>query len=183
MIKKINQTGDTIVEVLLAMTVLSAVMFGSWAIINKATQISAAARQRVVMVNQLKEQAEIIKNMYASDSDAVITKTFHSNPVKTMPSTSLADAALTVDPCEATRNNDVVNGKNPTGAFYLDQVSTAIQPIETTKVLLTYSNAKVWVQLNDDASKGYIDFYIRACWETSDRQAEDSSQIVVRLNK
>ena len=181
---KLNQKGDTIVEVLLAMAVLSAVLFGSWAIINKATQINAAARQRVVMVNQLKEQAEILKNMYATDKNAVTNRTLHStsNPITTVSSISTADTSLTVDPCDAT-NNGVVNGKNPTNPFYLDQISGVIQPVLSTKKLQTYPNAKVWAQLNDNDTLGYMDFYIRACWETSDRQAQDSSQIVVRFNK
>ena len=57
----INNKGDTIVEVLLATTVLSAILFTSWSIVNRASQISMAARQRVYMVDQLKEQAEIIE--------------------------------------------------------------------------------------------------------------------------
>ena len=52
-----NKRGDTIVEVFLATTVLSAILFSSWAIVNRASQISLAARQRVYMVDQLKEQA------------------------------------------------------------------------------------------------------------------------------
>lgn len=180
---KQNHKGDTIVEVLLAMAVLSTVLFGSWAIINKATQISAAARQRVVMVNQLKEQAEILKNMYATDASAVTDRTLHStsSPAITVPSISTADASLTVNPCDATYNG-VVNGKSPANAFYLDQVNNVIQPVISAKKLQTYPNAKVWIQLND-TSGTYMDFYIRACWETSDRQGQDSSQIVVRFNK
>ena len=46
----INNKGDTIVEVLLATTVLSAILFTSWSIVNRASQISMAARQRVYMV-------------------------------------------------------------------------------------------------------------------------------------
>jgi type II secretory pathway component PulJ len=185
-VNRLNNYGDTIVEVLLSMSVLSAVLFGSWAIINKATQINIASRQRIVMVNQLKEQAEIIKNLYASDNNAVISKTFNSKsvPPTVVPSVGISDAALTTDPCEATRKDDVVNGKDPSNAFYLDQVNGVIQPVVSAKTLQqsTHPNAKVWVQLNDNPG-GYIDFYVRACWETNDRQGEDSSQLVMRLNK
>ena len=62
---KISTKGDTIVEVMLAMTLLTAFLFISWGITNRATQIGINSQKRVEMVNAMKEQAEIIKAQYA----------------------------------------------------------------------------------------------------------------------
>lgn len=173
---RLGRRGDTIVEVMLALTLLSAILFSAWAITNRSSQINLAARQRVVMVNQLKEQAEILKAQYARNKDqVVINRTFGS-------ATAIASAATTnipSNPCDTPR--DTTSGDiTPVSGFYFN-AAAAVQP-GAVKKLTDYDKAYVWVQLND--TSGYVDFYIRACWQASgSQQLLDNSQLIVRLNK
>ncbi len=165
--RKQGQSGDTLIEVLLAMTLLSAILFITWGLINRSSQISLAARQRVVMVNALKEQAEILKTRFPIQSD----KSFGSAP-------TLLTANMD-NPCDDSRGSSgQVNGATPTGSFHFN---TSAQPALSTRSIPGYNSNRVWIQ--HKVGVGYIDYYVRACWQTSGgRQIEDNSQFIVRLN-
>ena len=182
-----NKRGDTIVEVLLATTVLSAILFSSWAIVNRASQISLAARQRVYMVDQLKEWAEILKSYYAAtDGKTAVGEgrfaTAYVTPVNAI--SGIAD-----NPCDVSRNNLTreVNANSPVGSFHFDGSAAATDGYK--KGISTYSEAAVWIQrvpVNVDAIPGpeFNDFYIQSCWLSTGggTQKEDNSKIIVRLN-
>ena len=174
-----NQRGDTLVEVLLSMTLLSAILFTSWSIVNRSTQISLTARQRVVMVNQLKEQAEILKALYAdplTKNEVVETKKFGGSTAKAFASSS----DINSDPCVSSSLAGVTNGKTPTNAFYFDESAT-VSASSATKPVTDYTNARTWIQMV--SGTGYIDFYIQGCWTTfGGTQNEDNSRFIVRLN-
>src|SRR5688572_3240690 len=77
--KKLNIKGDTLIEVMLALAILTLLLFTAWGITNRASSISTAARLRVVMTNQLKEQAEILKSQRAAlDPDDDFAAQFNS---------------------------------------------------------------------------------------------------------
>ncbi len=172
---RLSTKGDTIIEVMLSMTLLSAILFTSWAIVNRSTQLSLAARQRVVMVNQIKEQAEIIKSMYNNDATQVISKKFGGSTV--FNSVSSAPAA---DACD----NLGVNGA-VANSFHFDANVAAQDGVKRLKV--NDNSAVTWVQLqevSEPASAGYMDFYIRSCWtSTGGVQKQENSTVILRLNK
>lgn len=180
----LNRRGDTIVEVLLATTVLSAILFTSWTVVNRASQISSAAQQRVYMVDQLKEQAEIIQSYYGANGGKVAASQgiFGAGvltPVGTV-------SQVQDNPCDASRNSSTqeTNGVNPQRGFYFDGNAELKGGM---KVIDRYGNARVWVQRVAVSAGGvsqYSDFYIQACWVSSGggAQKEDNSKIIVRLN-
>jgi hypothetical protein len=170
-----DERGDTLVETVLAMAVLSLVLLTSWALVHKATQISLAARQRIEIVNRLKEQAEIIKGLYADNKTAITSRTMQSTaggPVIN------AGGTISSNPCDDSRLG------TPTNAFYLS-VDEAAGSIAPTMGVKTNGTEKVWVQLTTATGpegKPYIDFHVRGCWQSFGIQQEENTQLRVRLN-
>lgn len=177
--KLLNKRGDTIIEVVLAMSLLAFVLFSAWAITNRASQLNLTARQRVVMVNQLKEQAELLKSLYQVDQNA------------------LKDAALNATTVSANPCNDIDLSKadDAQGAGKLNKAMIVALNTSTgkpevsgpvkTKAVDGDSSQRVWIQkqVPTGASVGYADFLIRSCWQvTGNTQKLDNSQFVVRLN-
>ena len=163
---KINSKGDTIVEVMLAMTLMTAFLFISWGITNKATQTGINSQKRVDMVNAIKEQAEIIKAIYAKSGyrvDASLTSTTENS----------LDEHLGFNACA----NNLPTAK----MFYFN---ASLNAVSGSKKMPDDSN-RIWVQFKreKDSDPDYYDFYVRACWQTvGSAQNSDNSQLIVRLN-
>lgn len=166
--KNLNQTGDTIIEVMLSMSLLTMFLFLSWGITNKATQIGMNSRRRIEMVNSMKEQAEVIKAQYNNPDYGT------SGLVNLVAKT---DNGLDVNPCD----NSGVAGNN---VFYFETADNSLSK-QTKKKFMPDTDNAVWVQYKPGAGSdpAYYDFYIRACWQTvGSIQNTDSSQFIVRLN-
>lgn len=174
-----NQHGDTIIEVMLALALLSAILFTSWAIVNRSTQINLAARKRVEMVNELKEQAEVIKSLHPEIMQQGGLQKPDGQPVA--PVLNVA-ADVSFNPCQTTR--DASGTLVPRQAFHINRQGEVADGVRAST-----GNAQAqvsWVQMASvGQADGYFDFYIRACWlaGSGSQQREDSSQIIVRLNK
>lgn len=170
--KYLNKKGDTIIEVILAMAMLSLVLFSSWAITNRASQVSLTARQRVVMVNQLREQAELLKAMNQADRETIskLTQSGTNNKISENPCADVdiysADAPV------------------PDGAFYIELNGDALGFKNGTKNVAEDTTQRVWIQKEvKSATQGFGDFYVRACWATSGgKQKLDNSHLIVRIN-
>ena len=172
-----DSRGDTIIEVVLSMALLTSILFIAWSITNRSTQIMLAARERIVMVDQVKEQAEIIKAKWATD------QTYFNNATSFPPATA---GTLNTNPCSSSTIPPVAF--SPTGGFawYLTANTTTITPQSGVKNVNTDTNKRVWVQkvAGDDLVVPYTDFYVRACWVNNSGgvQKEENSQIILRLN-
>ena len=121
--------------------------------------------------------------MYRTNTSDVVNIASKTSPA--IATVSVSDTTeLPTNPCNATKNTatNQVNGRTPLGAFYLTKKTSGMEPERGLKTVADYDNARVWIQHNPQTSSGYIDFYIRACWEVSGKETEDNSQIVVRLN-
>ncbi len=167
-----NRQGDTIIEVLLAMSILTLVLFTSWGLVNRSTQLSLAARQRVVMVNQMKEQAEILKAKFAVAGGAEKIRDDLKLVAKPRPASILkySDTSFCIDDPSVLDSRD---------RFYFNDLAS---PIGDTKQVNGDNYSRVWVEYT--TSGNYTDFYIRSCWLTSGgQQKTDNSQFIVRLNE
>lgn len=177
--------GDTLVEVLLAMAVLSAILLICWSITNRSTQLGLAARQRIEMVNLLKEQAELLKAGYANQA----TVDSHTVLPGGLPTDQITDASGTSF-CDS--NSDLfIGAPGPTNNRFYMGVSATNQLTTTPGMKTIRPDARVWVQYSrvpampgdPPGATGYIDMYVRGCWLTSSGQQKlDNSQLVVRLN-
>lgn len=169
---KVSERGDTIVEVILAMALLSMIIFIAWGTTNRATQISTNARKRVVMVNALKEQAEIIKSVYRQPNGST------ASIIDSLPETD----EPAPNPC-----NDANMSASPTtiaSAFHYKTDGINVSAPDTNyKVVEGDDGARVWIQYVNDPEGRYVDFYVRGCWFTLGGSEQlDNSQFIVRLN-
>lgn len=180
-LQKLSQSGDTIVETMLSMALLTLVLFTSWSAVNRAVQTSQAARKRIDMVNQLKEQAEVLKakrDVYIADG------TSFANLF-----TAYTDSNPSVNPCtdivDASNNVQVTPTTGPSFYFAKDDTTKAVALTSGSKSVAGDPASRIWIQRKNGTSDGgkYIDFYIRGCWMTQGSiQKLDNSQILARLN-
>jgi Tfp pilus assembly protein PilV len=66
-----SQRGDTIVEVLIAIAVISAVLGGAFVMTNRSLQNTRTSQERVNAVKLAESQVELVKNLASTDSDAL----------------------------------------------------------------------------------------------------------------
>lgn len=170
-LKKLSNQGDTLIEVMLALSVLTLLLMTAWSLTNRATQISTAARIRTNMVNELKSQAELLKSQrtLAGFSDA-------------MPP-DLAAIQVQSNPCDYFTASTPLHeaSSHPPDSFYYN-VNGSNPALESgSKTVGGNVNSRVWIQrVNSD---GFIDFYVQGCWRTSGGvNTLDNSIFVVRLN-
>ncbi len=170
-IRKLSDTsGDTIIEVMLSMSLLTAFLFISWGITNKATQIGINSQKRVEMVNAMKEQAEVIKAEYAKNGYSV-------GNLITSPSVQATTDGLEEDSCTGT-------GVAVSNIFHFANVAGTLNK-KVEKKLVPNAENTLWIQYkpSSDTNPEYYDFYIRACWQTvGSAQNTDHAQFIVRLN-
>lgn len=171
-----SSKGDTIIEVVLAMALLTSVLFIAWGITNRATQVMLAARDRTLMVNAVKEQAEIVKAQWAADTSYFSSATYpssssisNSNPCSTSP-TDPNHWYLTVD-IETGQVAPVVNESkaisgDATKLVWIEKVDTIVPSTPSAP------------------EQRYSDFYVRACWQSQSggSQRDENTQVLVRLN-
>lgn len=168
--RQLNKKGDTIIEVVLSMALLTSVLFIAWAITNRATIIQRAARERVQMVNEVKGQAELIKSQWTVNSG------FFNNVGEYPP---VAANQIDANPCSESTTT--------AGQWYLQpgSDSTAIEPVKNArKSVDEVPDKQVWVQRVDHTADGYNEFYVRACWVNNSGTTDktENSQIILRLN-
>ncbi|MDQ5913279.1 MAG: hypothetical protein QG659_701 [Patescibacteria group bacterium] len=166
---KISAKGDTIVEVMLAMTLLTAFLFISWGITNRATQIGINSQKRVEMVNAMKEQAEIIKAQYAKSGYKI------NDLISSVQATAIG---LDDNPCTAPSITA------STVFHYANNSGTLVKNPNKKQIPDADSWLAVQYKPNPESDPQYYDFYVRACWRTiGSVQNTDSAQFIVRLNK
>jgi prepilin-type N-terminal cleavage/methylation domain-containing protein len=68
---RLTQKGDTIVEVLIAIAVISLVMAGAFVMTNSSLQGSRTAQERTNAVKLTESQVELIKSLSATDDQAL----------------------------------------------------------------------------------------------------------------
>lgn len=179
---RLQNRGDTIVEVMLAIALLSAILFSSWGIVNRSTQIGLVARQRVEMVNYLKEQAEILQNR--RDANPATFKSSITTQGSVVTASTLTPSSINENACSNAQMSQVSPPPVPATHFHhqLDSETGVLTKSPGYKEVNSLGGmARVWVQYVDHGA--YIDFYVRGCWQTvGGQQREDMSQFVLRLN-
>ena len=165
---KLKNRGDTIIEVLLALALLTSVLFTACGVTNRSTQTLAAARDRTLMVNAAKDQAELIKSLWSKNKEY-----FNNNSL--YPPTAITNQ----NPCSQPQANQWHLTVNEESGDIAVQSGVRAVGAEATKSL--------WVQKvdsTDTTQPRYSDFYVRACWQSQvgGSQKDENTQIILRLN-
>lgn len=69
--KKTDERGDTIVEVLIAIAIISLILGGAFILTNRSLKGTQSAQERLNAIKLVESQLEQVKNLAATDGDAV----------------------------------------------------------------------------------------------------------------
>lgn len=182
--------GDTLIEVLFAVTVFSLVAVTSISLMNQGTATSERALEITLVRQQIDAQAEALRFMHDSYVSAYQTGRSATSYGET---TVAGQWALMRDSIEATATvaassfgGDTTSCvAPPSGSFIIDTKNALfVKPDQLNYVnapqfaRLSYSTIPIqaqglWIEAvrsvqnaeTSQSNTGYIDFYIRACWD------------------
>ncbi len=164
----LDQTGDTLVEVMVAAAVLSLVLAGSFTISNKATRVNQTANERTTVSNLMQREIEYIQASHSR------------NPSVFWKDLTEFGNGENLDFCK-----DDSGSNAGTNSFYTD--------VAFVRKKINYDAANkmqdgdpddlfdVWVEAVGNAS--YVDFFVYSCWEGIGSEGFQSSGLVLRLSK
>lgn len=194
-----NDRGDTIVEVLLAFTILTLLSAGTMVIMNRGLAVSERSLERTLVRQQVDAQAELLRYARDTNSDAWDLITSDTNLV-TSPSPSSASILANGCPTTAPLRSFVMIMSNPSwGSAFPDMVyrtslnATTFEPasthsqVDTTRSMIETRYAKgMWIQavrVRDGTSNAPVayDMHIRACWDSIGQEVPMQVATIVRL--
>ena len=202
-----NQAGDTLIEVLFAVTVFSFVVVSTLGIMNQGTAASQRSLEITLVRQQIDAQAETLRFMH--DSYVAVYQsglTFDVSDGSTSPAEEwykMSTSGLSATSASPFGGSITVCPQPPEGSFvvdtrnvrFIDGTATTLQP-SVTHAQLEYGNDDafvasrgLWVEPTPSAvssdpnqtKTGYIDFHIRACWEGSGLGTPMTTGTIVRL--
>jgi type II secretory pathway pseudopilin PulG len=188
-----HDRGDTIIEVLFAITVFSLLAVGSIAIMNQGTAAAQRSLELTLVRQQIDSQAEALRYIQTSYVTAYAGSGTYD------PASPAAEWKKLVD--RATESDATPFGTCtvPAGAFVINTQTVKIDdthfsPADTyARVTYKPSLAEIdkaggiWVEgiksrfFNDPTKAPYIDFHIRACWDGPGLNVPMTTGTIVRL--
>lgn len=200
---RIHSRGDTLIEVLFAVSVFSLVAVGGLAVMNQGSAASQRALEISLVRDQMNSQAETLRFLnnsyvtafkagttYASGTPAgqwvLMSASIKARPIATLSTLGVASCPVSYAPGSFILNTQL--------ASFAD--STHLQPAKTY-AQLTYSGTTltssggIWIEgvsydpiTSGDANQsniGYIDFHIFACWDSPGQPVPVTLGTIVRL--
>lgn len=197
--------GDTLIEVLFAVTIFSLVVVGSLTIMNQGVAAAQRSLEITLVRQQIDAQAEALRLMHESYlaryQDGVTYSTSDTTPAAEW--YHLTHGAEMVSTASAFGSSSGTCPAVPNTAFIVDVKNVrvyddgVVEPT-TTYAKLIYDEASptvfsasegLWVEAvqsspSGDALQsgvGYIDFHIRACWDAVGDTQPQTLGTIVRL--
>ncbi len=176
------QKGDTLIEVLFAVTVFSLVTVGALSIMNSSTAVAERALETTLVRNQIDAQAEALRYIH----DSYIAT--YPNPIAGQPSGEWANitaneitSASTFGSCAPPSKAFVVN----TSADKVESrsvITTNVQSYAQLRLTPTVSSEGLWIEaVKENPTYKYIDFHILACWPSQGLSVPMTLGTIVRL--
>lgn len=194
-----HERGDTIIEVLFAVTVFAMVAVGSMAIMNQGTNTAQRSLEITQVRQQIDAQAEAIRYIHQSyvaqfqrgatpTGKAALWTTIVQNEKQTASNFGLVNGqcpvlrdvsnifalnARTIEMAPRPTNDMPQGGSFPPYAQVAYRDDSSIQSV--------YG---LWVEAvrgNSDKGPDYIDFHIRACWDSPGSDVPVTLGTIVRL--
>ena len=179
--------GDTLIEVLFAISIFSLVVVGAVSIMNQGTAISQRALEITMVRNEIDAQAESLRFI-------------HDSYILAYPNATSGHAAEWGNIVAKSNNVTVASDL---GTCPLPNINTFAINVKTAKLIdqanltstpSTYSQVRfdalnqptaegIWIEAVPSASSGlrYIDFHIRACWNSPGLSVPVTLGTIVRL--
>lgn len=179
---KASERGDTLIEVLLAMAILSAVIVGALVMMGRGQALGQDSLERSQVTAFMTDQSEILQ--YIRDGyDLAATDTEY--PAKLWGPILARLGTANPDGCSS-------NGKG----FYFKKDYSAtnnevtLEPFDASTInegsanfVSTYAQPGdgLWIEAEKATSSNYIDFYIKACWRTVSGDIKQEAITIERL--
>jgi type II secretory pathway pseudopilin PulG len=199
-----KSNGDTLIEVLFATAVFSLIAVGGLSIMNKGTAASQRALEITLVRNEIDSQAEVLRFLNASYIAA------YAPGITDYGDTPAGQWYTMVADIKATANAQISNFANlnacpanpPNGSFIMNTHNAKFitdanklvpsQTFAQTRydVADNFTNAEgIWIEAvrsatvnsNNQSSAGYVDFSIRACWDSPGQDMPVTIGTLVRL--
>lgn len=204
MLKYSKSRGDTLVEVLFAVTIFSLVAVGGISIMNQGTATSQRALEITLVRNEIDAQAETLRFLNASyvaayqkgagsasytgparewrfikDNTASVASASNFNSGSTCASMSPPNSSFILNTRNATYTS-------PSGRLVPANIFSQVK-YDTSNNLTAAEG--IWIEAvssvinngNNQANAGYVDFHIRACWDSPGQSVPVTIGTIVRL--
>lgn len=132
LILRLNQTGDTIVEVLLAIAIVSAVLGASFTAINQSTQVNRQAQERSYALELAESQLELLASI--SNKEGINGR-------------CISDSLAVTTAC----------GRGPDNRYSLSIIDHRAQPGGAN----TYSSVVEWEKIGGSTEQERVEIYYR----------------------
>lgn len=185
--------GDTIIEVLFAVTIFSALAISGLSVMNRSVGTAQRSLEVSLVRQEINNQAEVLRfvhDAYISGSDTVQAQVWNN----------IADSSNIILANQLTSLDTLVNSCQPPTqrAFILNPRTVKLVTNSTANIFqpaqiysqLRYNSdnsiAKVdgiWIQqlVGNNGGTEYRDFHIRACWQAPGGNVPVTLSTVVRL--
>lgn len=171
-----KQRGDTLVEVLMSLAVLSMVIVGAVMLMNRGLQSAQIALEHSQSRQEVNKQIEFLR--YLRDQYSVNSSGTDGGTWRSIITASNA-TQTNYDGCTVTP------GK---GAFYLERTGGVVGRVDFNASLqpTTYAIAGrgLWIEtaVSNSVSPAYVDVVVRACWQgTGSTGGQQRTVTAVRL--
>jgi prepilin-type N-terminal cleavage/methylation domain-containing protein len=195
---KSGNRGDTLIEVLFAVAIFSLVAVGSLSIMNQGTATAQRSLEITLVRQQIDAQAETLRYLNASyivgGSGSSEWQQIHNFAQDH----NLTASAFNSTSCVIPANTFILNTHT---AKYVEPSGVGKPGFATTYSQVRYDyNANtnnytihsvegIWIEpvysptsiIPDQADAGYIDFHIRACWDSPGQPTPITIGTIVRL--
>ncbi len=198
--------GDTLIEVLFAISIFSLVAVGGLAIMNQGTATSQRALEITLVRNEIDAQAETLRFLNSSyvaayQPGASYLPTTPAgqwvamlNSIKLTDNTNVSDFGVTGESkCPThpngsfilnTRKAEFINPSTgnlgPAQIFSQVRYNVSGQVTSAEGIWIEAIRSKTASDINQ-ANAGYIDFHIRACWDSPGQSIPVTIGTIVRL--
>ncbi len=196
----IKSRGDTLIEVLFAITIFSLVAVGGISIMNQGTATSQRALEITLVRQEIDAQAETLRFLNASYIAAYQSgATSYTGPAEQW---RLIQGSTVLAPSKLNTGSATCNPPQ-SGSFILDTRNATFVPAVPNVINLaqTFSQVRfdpvssqvssaegIWIEAvrpvtspGYQSNAGYIDFHIRACWDSPGQSVPVTIGTIVRL--
>lgn len=202
---KSNNRGDTMIEVLFAITIFSLVAVGGLAIMNQGTATAQRALEITLVRQEIDAQAETIRFLNSSYIASFIPNASFAANTPAGQWQLMEDSIISTAAASASDFGAIgaVCPVPPNGSFILNtKNATFVAPSDGKLVASqTFSQVKydggsqvtaaegIWIEGvrsatvldNNQSNTGYVDFHIRACWDSPGQDMPVTLGTIVRL--
>jgi len=193
--------GDTLIEVLFAISVFSLVVVGGLSIMNQGTAAAQRALEITLVRNEIDAQAEALRFMNASYIAAYNPKYPEVLLTEGTPAREWQDMVDTIGTALPAPWNSITC-TSPSGSFVIDTKNVKFRPSTSdllvkavTFAQLRYEDLElkkaegIWIEAyrpvpptpGPQSKVGYVDFTIRACWDSIGQSVPSNVSTLVRL--